>query len=214
MSQGGLRARHRKQRTEQVLSAAQSLFGEWGYEGTHIEAIAERASVSPATVYNYFTTKPNLLMELALRHIRAALPERRKLIQDLPDDPVEGILAFEKLLANQNMRHLSRECWRVIMSAQYMEPNGAASRTGARLNKIIRLQYVRLFHTYQQRNKIAADVDPFQLADVIVDLTTAHFGSFVAREDWTLADLLTRGERHIRLIMSRMLVPAETDSSI
>lgn len=212
MSQGGLRARHRKQRTEQVLSAAQSLFGEWGYEGTHIEAIAERASVSPATVYNYFTTKPNLLMELALRHIRAALPERRKLIRDLPDDPVAGILAFETLLANQNMRHLSRECWRVIMSAQYMEPNGPASRTGVRLNKLIRLQYVRLFYTYQQRNKIAADVDPIQLADVIVDLTTAHFGSFVAREDGTVADLLKRGERHIRLIMTRMLVPDENRS--
>lgn len=206
MARESLRAKHRKQRTDQVLSAAQSLFGEWGYEATHIEAIAERASVSPATVYNYFTTKPNLLMELALRHVRAALPERRQLIRDLPDDPVEGILTFEKLLANQNMRYLSRECWRVIMSAQYIELNGPASRTGARLNKLIRLQYVRLFHTYQQRNKIAADVDPFQLADVIVDLTTAHFGSFVSGQDGTVADLLNRGERHIRLIMSRMLI--------
>lgn len=206
MAQGGLRAKHRKARTEQVLSAAQSLFGEWGYEGTHIEAIAERASVSPATVYNYFTTKPNLLMELALRHVRAALPERRKLIRDLPDDPVAGILAFEKLLADQNMRHLSRECWRVIMSAQFMEPNGPASRTGARLNTLIRLQYVRLFRTYQQRSQIAADVDAFLLADLIVQVTTAHFGNFVAREDSTVADLLERGERHIRLIIERMLI--------
>ena len=208
MAQGGLRAKHRKLRTEQVLSAAQSLFVEAGYEGTHIEAIAERASVSPATVYNYFTTKPNLLMELALRHVHAALPERRQLIRDLPDDPVQGILAFERLLADQNMRHLSRECWRVIMSAQYTEPNGPASRTGARLNTLIRRQYVRLFKTYQQRGKIAADVDAFQLADVIVDVTTAHFGMFVAREDSTVAELLERGERHIRLIISHMLTDA------
>ncbi|MCW5720713.1 MAG: TetR/AcrR family transcriptional regulator [Devosia sp.] len=206
MAHGGLRAKHKKQRTEQVLSAAQSLFVEWGYEGTHIEAIAERASVSPATIYNYFATKPNLLMELALRHVHAALPERRQFIRDLPEDPVQAILEFEKLLADQNLRHLSRECWRVIMSAQYIEPDGPASRTGARLNTLIRRQYVRLLKTYQQRGKLAADVDPFQLADVIVDVTTAHFGNFVAKEDATIAELLARGERQIRLIIERMLV--------
>ncbi|RUT30073.1 TetR/AcrR family transcriptional regulator [Arsenicitalea aurantiaca] len=205
MAQGGLRAKHRKQRTEQVLSAAQSLFGKWGYEGTHIEAIAAKASVSTATVYNYFTTKPNLLMELALRHVQVALPERRNLIRDLPDDPVRGILAFEKLLADQATRHLSRDCWRVIMSAQYIEPDGPASRTGARLNTLIRRHYVRLFRTYQQRGRISGDVDPFLLADVIVDVTTAHFGNFVASDTSTVADMLTRGERHIRLIISSML---------
>jgi AcrR family transcriptional regulator len=188
-----------------MLSAAQSLFVEWGYEGTHIEAIAERASVSPATVYNYFATKPNLLMELALRHVHMALPERRNLIRDLPPDPVEGILAFEKLLADQAMRHLSRECWRVIMSAQYIEPNGPASRTGGRLNTLIRRHYVRLFRTYQERGTVSADVDPFLLADLIVDVTTAHFGNFVANDNATIASMLERGERHIRLILSNLI---------
>ena len=206
MARIDLRAKHKLQRVEQVLTAASSLFGKHGYEGTRVEAIAERASVSPATIYNYFTTKPNLLMELALRHVQAALPERRKLMDELPEDPIEAILMFEALLANQNMRYLSRECWRVIMSAQYVDPDGPASRTGARLNMLIRRQYVRLFRAYQQRGKIKADVDPFVLADLIVDVTTAHFGNFVACETATVASMLERGKRHITLIMSPLLI--------
>lgn len=205
MARIGLREKHKKQRAEQVLSAAQSLFNQCGYEGTRIEAIAEHASVAPATVYNYFTTKPNLLMELALRHVRAALPERRRLMRDLPEDPVQGILAFERLLADQAMRHMSRDCWRVIMSAQFIEPKGPASRTGARLNTLIRRQYIRMFRIYQQRGKILADADPFLLSEVIVDVTTAHFSNFVAGDTSTVNDMLGRGERHIRLIMSAVL---------
>lgn len=202
----GLRAKQKKQRTRQVLDAAHSLFVEGGYEATRIEAIAERALVSPATVYNYFTTKPNLLMQLALRHVQAALPERRSLIRDLPGDPIQGIIAFEKLLADQAMRHLSRECWRVIMSAQFMEPNGPASRTGTRLNTLIRRQYIRLFRTYQQRNKIKPDVDAVLLAELIVDITTAHFGNFVASDNATVASMLDRGARNIRFIVSGLLM--------
>lgn len=211
MVQGGLRERHKKQRTAQVLSAAQNLFGQRGYEGTHIDAIAERASVAPATVYNYFATKPNLLMELALLHVRNALPARRALLQDLPDDPVEAVLAFERLLASQATRHMSRDCWRIIMTAQFIEPDGPASKTGARLNTLIRRQYVRLFRTYQQRGRISTKVDPFTLADLIVDVTTAQFGNFVASETSTVEWMLERVERHVRLIVDAMLITPPAD---
>src|SRR5579871_5150892 len=105
MPTGRLRETHKRRRTKQVLDAAERLFSQHGYEATRIEAIAKKATVAPATVYNYFETKPNLLMELALRHVRAALPERRSFIRDLPEDPMEGIMAFERLLAEQATRH-------------------------------------------------------------------------------------------------------------
>src|SRR3712207_8094022 len=49
-----------------------------------------------------------------------------------------------------------------------------------------------------------SDVDPFLLADLIVDVTTAHFGNFVANDNATVASMLERGERHIRLILSNL----------
>jgi AcrR family transcriptional regulator len=201
-----LRAKHKRLRATQVLDAADALFAERGYEATRIEEIAESASVAPATIYNYFATKPNLLMELALRHVHQALPARRAFLRNLPADPVQGIHGFERLLAGQALRHLSRECWRAILSAQYIEPGGRAGRTGARLNTLIKRQYVQMFRTYQSRGRIKPEVDPVALSDLIVGITTMDFGRFISGSGGTLEDLLKMGVPHIRLILKGVLV--------
>ena len=79
----GLRERQKRLRSSKMLDAASALFAGQGYDATGIEAIAERADVAPATVYNYFETKPNLLMALALRHVQVAMPERRTFLKSL-----------------------------------------------------------------------------------------------------------------------------------
>ena len=206
MAGSRLRQKHKRRRTAQVLDAAEALFAEQGYEATRIEEIAESASVAPATVYNYFATKPNLLMELALRHVHAALPERRAFLQNLPEEPTKGIEAFERLLAEQALRYLSRECWRVIMSAQFLEPGGRASRTGARLNKLIKRHYVQMLRTYQERGRLRPDVDPVALSDLIVGITTMDFGRFISGSGGTIEDLLKMGVPHLRLILTGLLV--------
>jgi AcrR family transcriptional regulator len=53
-----------------VLAAAAELFAEHGYQGTSIAAIADRAGVSPETVYGHFGNKRSLLGELMERAIR------------------------------------------------------------------------------------------------------------------------------------------------
>src|SRR5829696_7341784 len=61
MSDGGLRER-KKQRTRQLLSeTARRLFTERGFENVSVSDIAEAAEVSPATVFNYFPTKEDLV---------------------------------------------------------------------------------------------------------------------------------------------------------
>jgi AcrR family transcriptional regulator len=203
---GNLRERQKRQRVAQVLDAAALLFTTRGYEATRIEEIAETAAVAPATIYNYFATKPNLLMALAVRHVRAALPERRALLRAPPADPMEGIGAFEALLASQATRHLSRECWRVILSAQYLDPGGQAHRTAARLNLLIRRHYVRLLRHYQRLGRLHALVDPEDLADLIVGVTTWHFAGYIASDTMTVRDLLDLGTRHLRLVLAGLIV--------
>jgi AcrR family transcriptional regulator len=210
---GNLREKHRRNRVTQVLDAAAELFAHRGYEATRIEQIAEQASVAPATIYNYFDTKPNLLLALALRHVRQAIPERRSFLAKLPADPVKGFTAFERLLAEQALRHLSRDCWRIILSAQFLEPAGRAASTGARLATLISLQYVQIIRAYQARGRIRPDVDPASLADLIVGITTMDFGRFVARADGTIEEMLSIGVKRIKLIMTGLLLPQTTARS-
>src|SRR5919197_1577783 len=57
----GLRER-KKQKTRQLLSdTARRLFSEQGFENVSVADVARAAEVSPATVFNYFPTKEDLV---------------------------------------------------------------------------------------------------------------------------------------------------------
>ncbi len=53
-------------RRSRILTAAQALLGEHGYDGMIMRDVAARAGVSPTTLYNLYNTKDELLLE-ALR---------------------------------------------------------------------------------------------------------------------------------------------------
>lgn len=198
----GLRVKHKNKRAEQVLDAADALFRSQGYEVTKIEDIAEQASVASATVYNYFKNKPNLLMEIALRHVRAALPERRRFLENLPDDPVEGIIAFEQLLADQAVRHLTRESWRIVMSAQFLDTEGVAHRTGKRLDLLIRRQYVHMLTSYQASGRIRPEVDVVTLCDILISIGNAALVRLITSSSMTVETMRMSGLPHLKLILA------------
>jgi AcrR family transcriptional regulator len=57
---------------EQILQAALKLFVEFGFHGTPTSRIAQEAGVSNGTLFHYFKTKDDLVMELFI-HIKVNL---------------------------------------------------------------------------------------------------------------------------------------------
>ncbi len=78
MTQAGRRPGTSETR-EEILSAARRLFGERGYDGTTIRAMAAEAGVNPALVHHFFGTKEQVFV--------AAL--------DFPFNPAE---AFQRIM--------------------------------------------------------------------------------------------------------------------
>lgn len=68
--QSGRRREQAAQTRERVLTAAQSVFEDRGFEGATINAIAEAAGVSPETIYARFGNKRAVLLELIGRAVR------------------------------------------------------------------------------------------------------------------------------------------------
>jgi AcrR family transcriptional regulator len=54
--------RNGARRREQIIAAATAVFGEFGFAGGSIRAIAERVGVAPATLLQHFGSKEGLLM--------------------------------------------------------------------------------------------------------------------------------------------------------
>lgn len=58
----GLRERKKLKTREAIRTATYALVGEQGYDATTIEQIADRAEVSPSTVFRYFPTKEDIVL--------------------------------------------------------------------------------------------------------------------------------------------------------
>ncbi|NEY32386.1 TetR family transcriptional regulator, partial [Streptomyces sp. PRKS01-65] len=73
----GLRERKKIRTREAIRSATYALVREQGYEATTIEQIAERAEVSPSTVFRYFPTKEDIVLTDEYDPVMAEEPAAR-----------------------------------------------------------------------------------------------------------------------------------------
>lgn len=103
MDATGLRERKKARTRRHIAAAAAHLFAEHGYENTSVAAVAEQAEVSEQTVYNYFPTKQDLVLDRD-EEIRTRLPH---LIRTRPAgvSPV-GAIRAEVLAIAEEIRSL------------------------------------------------------------------------------------------------------------
>lgn len=80
-----LREQHRRDTRRHIVAAARDLFQSAGYAGTTMDAVAERAGVSRATLFNYFPSKQSLLLPFAGQLMRTRVrPEVEAALEPWP----------------------------------------------------------------------------------------------------------------------------------
>lgn len=89
----GKRAEQMEQTRQRILAAGRDLFTQEGFHQVSVAEIATRASVTRATVYNYFDSKSGLLIAVLEELERRAGIDRLADAMHLPD-PVEALRTF------------------------------------------------------------------------------------------------------------------------
>jgi AcrR family transcriptional regulator len=82
-------------RTEaRIVEATRGLLAEVGLEGTTVKAICERAEVQAGSFYNLFSSKEQVLIQVAREAIQAVGPDAKHAAAETLDELVDAYIAF------------------------------------------------------------------------------------------------------------------------
>lgn len=106
----GLRELQKEQRRRVITQVAMDLFTRQGYQQTTIEQIARTANVSAPTVFNYFGTKQEIILEALKSADQRALRQIKQQVAGMTD-PVEVLCTMEKIITEFVMGALPASLW-------------------------------------------------------------------------------------------------------
>jgi len=215
MSGQGRRERKRIERRSQILSRGRELFARLGFDGASVEQIAEAADVSAGTVYNFFPSKIDILMEIQLREIEAQMTRRLALAGPLPADPRAGIL---QLIEHQVrvLDNLSRREIKIVTAHALL--NGRASPVGqayAAADAFFRDEIVERLQAYHAAGALAPGADTQALGALIFSAINGEFYEWLADDSSTAEDVLSRVRGHLALVLpDRSEAAGQPDGSL
>ena len=82
-----------EERRERILDAALEVFAERGYQEASVAAIAHTAGITPAVIYDHFSSKAELHVTLLESQAEALLSSVGAAVARAPDDPAERLRA-------------------------------------------------------------------------------------------------------------------------
>ena len=97
----GIKERRQKEkelRRQQIQEAARVFFSEKGFVGTTIEDIANKAELSPATIYQYFKDKDDLYAQLNIESLTALMKRVEKVSKNKKYNHEEKIHGFKNAM--------------------------------------------------------------------------------------------------------------------
>jgi AcrR family transcriptional regulator len=176
---GGRRREESEQRRRRILAAARECFGERGYAGSTVAAIAARAGVSNGLLYQFFDSKEHLLRvvlgDVIRDWVRAMLPR---------DDP--GVKTASQALEAMLRRSVAF-CRSNPLLPALLSRDRALQLQRIRLASSDRVQPHRQLVAAILRDGIAsgefrADLDVASTADIICQLHADYSGRAYRRE--------------------------------
>jgi AcrR family transcriptional regulator len=205
-----LRAQKKALRAAEITRAANKLFRSRGYSKTNIEHLAVEAGVSPATIYNYFGTKLNLLHVLMEPEMNRVQQAAATVLANLPEDVLAGIEALTRCYElgpdwlNRDMLMPFAEDF-FLSKNSHRNPFSIVSEARAR-------DFHRLFRHYKQQGKLHGDMNEDDAVAIIASLFQYHLRIllFGTRRDGRREDIVGMSylERRIRFAVSGMAAMA------
>jgi AcrR family transcriptional regulator len=187
----GLRAKQKAHRRDLIEQAASQLFVERSFATTTIEDIAERAVVSPATVYNYYGSKNELLLALVVRG-EVGIEERREdfIAQAERQDPAALVTDVIMSNINDTLAMLSRDLWgHMVAYVATTKDTDVAPRYLETISQGLGAAIEEVMARFVALGTLKVSTNPAYMAALLTRIERVHFLNFVYLKQMSLEEL-------------------------
>lgn len=147
----GKREMQKVEREGRIFAAACELFAQKGYDAVGMDELARKAGLSVGTLYNYYDSKPAVLLAVLRREIDVLVRASARFLKSPPRDEHEGIVS----LAEIYLRTLSRDrdLWRNLWSGALLGP--APYEMGFfEVDDVLVASFTELIAHYQEQGRL------------------------------------------------------------
>ena len=205
----GLRERQKADREQRILNAAADLFREAGFDGAKIEAIAERASVSAGTIYNYYENKGDLLVAIVALEVNEVLAAGERLIKGRQPSALRAVERLFAIYLEHSLVYLSKEMWRAAMATSTQQPTSRFGLIYSDLDRQLAEQVCQLIDRLWRTSALHPDTDVKATGELLFNSMNMMFVAFVKDDEMTVADLMKKIMRQSAVV----LMPLDLDAS-
>jgi AcrR family transcriptional regulator len=202
----GKREAQKVEREGRIFAAACELFAQKGYEAVGMDDLAKRAGLSVGTLYNYYDSKPAVLLAVLRQGIDVLVRSSTRLLKAPPDDEYEGIMA----LAESYLRALSRDrdLWRNLWAGALASP--APYETGFfELDDVLVEKFTELIAHYQEQGRLDKGIDAKAGAAVLYAYYSQSLMAFLWDPRITLRRLLADCRQATEVMLRGLAVRSE-----
>lgn len=205
----GRRERQKLERERRILAAARRLFDRKGFADTSMEEVAARAGLAVGTLYNYFSSKDQLLFAISRSDTEQLVMIGERILADPPDDPVEAIAALTEVMV-QGITAGERRLWRELFVAAIAAPDTLGARLFALDMRLI-AQLTAMLDLLKARGAVNASVDSARAAGLFYGICLTWTIAFATRDDLTIETMRGEISEGVRITINGMLprIPAK-----
>lgn len=159
------RQQHHELNRNQLLDAAEEVFGAKGFHATTLKEVADLAEFSVGSVYSFFPSKDELFLQIFLRRGAELLPAMEAVVEgdDPPLDRLHALVDLEVGFFREH-RHFARLYLRSAPSTS-LPPMPVYDGFKANFARAMEL-HARVFRAGQERGELRTG-DPYVLARML-----------------------------------------------
>ncbi|MBU3058784.1 TetR/AcrR family transcriptional regulator [Pseudomonas indica] len=200
----GLREHQKAMRRKAISEAGVALFERQGFDNTTIEQIAREAGVSAPTVFKYFGSKQEIILEMLQKADETALQEARAHMAEL-DDPLDALCYLEQVLVDHALSMLPAPIWRELLLHVLGGDQSELPEKYKRLNESLQHAIASLLRDLQQRGKLRQDLDVELAAFLLNDYSHLQILRLVSSEQMDLEQHRRQVRQTSGLILQGMI---------